>query len=38
LIKCLHGKLALKGGAKEDRIEAREWISIFLNDVVVRED
>jgi hypothetical protein len=30
LIKYLDGKLELKGGSKEDRIEAREWISMFL--------
>jgi hypothetical protein len=28
LIKYLDGKLELKGGSKEDRIEAREWISM----------
>jgi hypothetical protein len=37
LIKYLDGKLELKGGSKEDRIEAREWISMFLTDAVVRE-
>jgi hypothetical protein len=37
LIKYLDGKLVLKGGAKEDRIAARDWISMFLNDAVVRE-
>jgi hypothetical protein len=37
LIKDLDGKLELKGGSKEDRIAAREWISMFLNDAVVRE-
>ena len=37
LIKYLDGKLVLKGGSKEDRMEAREWISMFLNDAVVRE-
>jgi hypothetical protein len=37
LIKYLDGKLVLKGGLKEDRLEAREWISMFLNDAVVRE-
>jgi hypothetical protein len=37
LIKYLDGKLVLKGGSKEDRMEAREWISLFLNDAVVRE-
>jgi hypothetical protein len=37
LIKYLDGKLVLKGGSKENRMEAREWISMFLNDAVVRE-
>jgi hypothetical protein len=37
LIKYLDGKLVLKGGLKEDRLEVREWISMFLNDAVVRE-
>ena len=37
LIKCPDGKLELKGGSKEDRIEAREWILMFLSDAVVRE-
>ena len=37
LIKNLDGKVVLKGGSKEDRMEAREWISMFLNDAVVRE-
>lgn len=37
LIEYLDGKLVLKGGSKEDRIAAREWISMFLNDAVVRE-
>ena len=37
LINYLDGKLVLKGGSKEDRMEAREWISMFLNDAVVRE-
>jgi hypothetical protein len=37
LTKYLDGKLMLRGGSKEDRIAAREWISMFLNDAVVRE-
>ena len=37
LINYLDGKLVLKGGSKEDRIAAREWISLFLNNAVVRE-
>jgi hypothetical protein len=30
-------RLALEGGSKEDRLAAHEWISMFLNDAVVRE-
>jgi hypothetical protein len=30
LIKSLDGELVFKGGAKEDRTAAREWISMFL--------
>jgi hypothetical protein len=37
LIKYLDGKVVLKGGSQEDRIEAREWISMFRKDVVVKE-
>ena len=37
LIKYLDGKLELKGGSKEDRIEGREWISLFFHEAVVRE-
>jgi hypothetical protein len=37
LIKYVDAKLVLKGGSKEDRIAAREWISMFLNEAVVRE-
>jgi hypothetical protein len=37
LIEYLDGKLVLKWGSKEDLIAAREWISLFLNDAVVRE-
>ena len=37
LIKYVDGKLVLNVGSKEDRIAAREWISMFLNDAVVRE-
>ena len=37
LIEYLDGKLVLKGGSKEDRQAAHEWISMFLNNAVVRE-
>ena len=37
LINYLDGKLVLKGVSKADRIAAREWISLFLNNAVVRK-
>ena len=37
MIKYLDGKLVLKGGAKDDRLVARERRSKFLSDAVVRE-
>ena len=35
LIKFLDGKLELKGGSKEERGEAREWLSLFWHEGVV---
>ncbi|MCX6893011.1 MAG: hypothetical protein NTX51_16055 [Verrucomicrobia bacterium] len=35
LVKHLDGKLELRGGSKEDRGEAREWISLFWHEAVV---
>jgi hypothetical protein len=37
LIKYLNGRLELKGGSKEERLAAKEWISMFQPGVVVRE-
>jgi hypothetical protein len=37
LVKCLDGKLELKGGSREERGEAREWMSLFWHEAVVRE-
>ena len=37
MIKYLDGRLVLKGGSKEDRIAARQWISMFLSDAGVRK-
>ena len=37
LIKQLDGKLELRGGSKDDRGEAREWLSLFWHEAVVRE-
>jgi hypothetical protein len=37
LIKFLDGKLELKGGSKEDRLAAHEWIALFMHEAVVKE-
>jgi hypothetical protein len=37
LIKYLDGKVVLKGGSKEDRLAANEWISMFWHEAVVRK-
>ena len=37
LVKCLDGKLVLKGGSKEDHGEAKEWLSMFWHEALVRE-
>ena len=35
LIKYLGGKVELKGGTKEDRLAAQEWMSLFWDEAVV---
>ncbi len=37
LVRTLDCKFELRGGSKEDRLEAREWVSLFLHEAVVRE-
>ena len=37
LIRYLDGKLELRGGSHQDRVEAREWLSLFWHEAVVRE-
>ncbi len=37
LLKFFNGKYELRGGSREDRLEAHEWISMFCHDVVVQE-
>jgi hypothetical protein len=37
LIKYLDGKSELKGGSKEERLAAQEWMSLFWHGAVVRE-
>ena len=35
LIRYLDGKMELRGGSKEDRMAAHEWISLFWHELVV---
>lgn len=37
LVKRLDGKLELLGGTDGDRTAAREWISMFFHEAIVRE-
>ncbi|MGH7967255.1 MAG: hypothetical protein ACREIC_00865 [Limisphaerales bacterium] len=37
LMRRLNGRVELVGGTSEDRIEAREWISIFFHEIVALE-
>jgi hypothetical protein len=36
LIRRPDGTWQLKGGSEEDRLSAREWISLFLHEAVVK--
>jgi hypothetical protein len=36
LIRYLDGKTELKGGSREDRLSAQEWISLFWHEAVVQ--
>jgi hypothetical protein len=37
LIRFLDGKMELRGGCNDDRTAAREWMSMFWHEAVVRE-
>lgn len=37
LVRTLDLGYELRGGSREDRLSAREWISMFLHEAVVRE-
>ena len=37
IVKYLDGKYELRGGSKDDRLAAKEWIALFCHEVVVRE-
>jgi hypothetical protein len=36
LIKQSDGTWQLKGGSEEDRLSAREWISLFMHEAVLQ--
>jgi hypothetical protein len=36
LIKQSNGTWQLKGGSEEDRLSAREWISLFMHEAVLQ--
>jgi hypothetical protein len=38
LIKYLDGKSELRGGSREDRLAAHEWISLFWHEAVVQRE
>ena len=37
LMRFLAGKMELRGGSDDDRTAAREWMSMFRHEAVVRE-
>ena len=37
LLKFPNGKYELRGGSRDDRISAHEWISLFFHEVIVHE-
>jgi hypothetical protein len=37
LVKTIDFKYELRGGSHDDRISAREWISLFFHDAIVKE-
>jgi hypothetical protein len=36
LIRYLDGKTELRGGSEQERAEAKEWMSLFWHEAVVR--
>ena len=36
LIQYPDGRTELRGGSKDDRSEAKEWISLFMHEAIVR--
>jgi hypothetical protein len=35
LVKSVDGKYQLEGGLPEDRTQAKEWISLFMHEIVL---
>jgi hypothetical protein len=38
LIRGRKGRWTLEGGSRNDRLEAQEWISLFLHEAVVKTE
>jgi len=36
LLSCADGRVELHGGSNSDHTEAKEWVSLFMHDVVLR--
>ncbi len=36
LVRCRDGQVELHGGGRRERIEAREWISLFRPELVLK--
>ena len=37
LVRRLDGKTELRGGTEQDRLAAKEWISLFWHDAVLEQ-
>jgi hypothetical protein len=35
LVKTINSKYELRGGSKEDRTAAQEWVSMFMHEMVL---
>jgi hypothetical protein len=36
LLNCADGRMELRGGSDADRTDAKEWISLFMHEAVLR--
>jgi hypothetical protein len=37
LVQSPEGRFELRGGSHSDHLEAREWVSLFQHEVVIRQ-